>query len=188
MVEVPFCDGRVILRGKIDREWQRDEDGTIFIDDLKTTSVFRAGLRERLERSYQPFVYLAVERLLNPEYWVAGAWFTTVQKVANKKRVKDAIVERFSVPGVMRILPIKTLQIEAICREMLQLVEDVQLQGPIQAAWPNVQESCRWCPFRLPCEVSDEDPLSAEAMLDAEFRRGFKHARYDERELADVVA
>jgi hypothetical protein len=188
MVEVPFCDGRVILRGKIDREWQRDDDGAIFIDDLKTTSVYRAGLRERLERSYQPFVYLAVEKLLNPDYWVAGAWFTTVQKVANKKRVKDAIVERFSVPGVMHILPRKTQQIEAICREMLQLVEDVQLHGPIQAAWPNVQEACRWCPFRLPCEVSDEDPLSAEAMLDAEFRRGFKHARYDERELADVVA
>jgi hypothetical protein len=187
-VEAPFVDGRVILRGKCDRIYQRNMDGAIFIDDCKTSSVFRAGLRERLERSYQPYTYMTVERLANPEFWVAGAWFTVIKKVANKKRMKDAIVERFSVPGVMSILDRKMAQLDVICREMLELVEAVQLRGPIDAAWPNVQEACRWCPFRAPCEVSDESPAAAEAMLDAEFRRGFKHARYDERVLSDVVA
>jgi RecB family exonuclease len=188
MIEVPFCDGRVTLRGKMDRLWQRDSDGSIFIEDVKTTSVYRAGLRERLERSYQPYIYLTIEQELNPEFWVAGAWFTTINKVANKKRVKDAIVERFNVPGVMSVLPTKVRQLEQICREALECVEAVQLKGAIEAAWPNVQEACRWCPFRIPCEVSDEDPASAEAMLDAEYRRGYKHARYDERVLSDVVA
>lgn len=188
MVEVPFCDGDVILRGKIDRVFERDLDGALIIDDLKTSSVFRAGLRERLERSYQPFVYTTIERLLNPGFHVAGATFTVVKKVSNKRHVKDALVERFPVPAMESVLRTKMLQLERICREMMRLIEDVQREGHIVAAFPSPAEHCRWCAFRHPCELADESPASADAMLDAEYRRGRKHARYDERVIGDVVS
>jgi RecB family exonuclease len=188
MVEVPFCDGDVILRGKVDRVFQRDIDGALVIDDLKTSSVWRTGLRERLERSYQPAVYAVIERILNPGFYVAGAQFSVIKKVANKRRVKDALVERFDVPGFHAVIDTKMRQLEEICREMIRLIDRVQKEGHLVAAFPSPADHCRWCAFRHPCELCDESPVAAEAMLDAEFRRGVKHSRYDERVIGDVVS
>jgi RecB family exonuclease len=188
MVEVPFCDGAVILRGKIDRIFRRVDDDGVIIDDLKTSSVWRTGLRERLERSYQPAVYAVIERLLNPDFYVAGAQFSVIKKVSNKRRVKDALVERFAVPGFASVIDTKMRQLERICREIIRLIEDVQREGHLVAAFPSPADHCRYCAFRFPCELTDESPAAAEALLDAEFRRGVKHARYDERVLGDVVS
>lgn len=187
-VEVPFCDGQVILRGKVDRLFQRDIDEALIVDDLKTSSVWRTGLRERLERSYQPYTYAVIEKLLNPDRYIAGAQFTVIKKVANKRRVKDALVERFPVPGFASVVETKMRQLEEICREMLRLIERVQTEGHIVAAFPSPADHCRWCAFKHPCELADESPVASEAMLDAEFRRGIKHARYDERVIGDVVS
>ena len=188
MVEVPFCGGAVILRGKIDRVFERDTDGAWIIDDLKTSSVYRAGLRERLERSYQPFVYTTIERLRNPDFYVAGATFTVIKKVSNKRHTKDALVERFPIPAMESVVRTKMKQLERICYKIMNLIDEVQKEGHIVAAYPSPADHCRWCAFRHPCELADENPLSAEAMLDAEYRRGHKHARYDERVIGDVVS
>ncbi len=187
-VETPFCDGQVVLRGKVDRVFERELDGALLVDDLKTSSVWRTGLRERLERSYQPYTYAVIKRLESPEHYIAGAQFSVIKKVANKRRVKDALVERFPVPGFAAAVETKHRQLEEICREILRLIDRVQTEGSITAAFPSPADHCRWCAFRHPCELADESPVAAEAMLDAEFRRGVKHARYDERVMGDVVS
>lgn len=187
-LEASFCDGQVLLRGKADRVFERELDGALIVDDLKTSSVWRTGLQERLERSYQPYTYAVLERLVEPDRYVAGAQFTVVKKVANKRRVKDALVERFPVPGFHAAVETKQRQLEEISREILRLIERVQTEGTLTAAFPSPADHCRWCAFRHPCELADESPAAAEAMLDAEFRRGVKHERYDERVMGDVVS
>jgi len=186
VVETPFLNGTVLLRGRVDHLKQRLSDGSLVLDDWKTTSVWRAGQRERLERGLQHHVYGHAIRQMFPDKVLSEASYTIIKKVANRKWVKSAIIERITVPALERTAPIKLAQLEEIVREIVRMMERSEELGSV-AAFPTVQDACRWCPFRHPCELMDENPLSAIAMLDAEFEQGKKHARYRTRELQHVV-
>jgi RecB family exonuclease len=181
-VEIPLLEGRILLRGIIDLLKRRKADGALIIEDFKTSSVWRAGQRERLERSPQPHVYGHAAQGLFPDERVAGAQYLILMKVANRKWVKNALIERIDVPAFMRVTGVKLGQLEEICREILRIMERTTELGSV-AAFPTVQDACRWCSFRHPCEIMDENPASAIAMLDAEFNQGMKHARYRDHDL-----
>lgn len=178
ILEKPILDGRAILQGKADLKLTRHIDGTVFIDDLKTSSPHvRTTLPVLLEKSYQHVVYEILADELT-DYHVGGAFYTVLFKVKVPARATHPMVERFAVPAHASSYPIKRRQIEQIVSDMLEMMERRETVGP-QVAYPSPGDSCRWCDFKHPCQMLDENPLGARAMLDAEFQRGGRHARYD---------
>lgn len=169
-IEAPILGGAVTLRGKVDVLFRDVETGFLAVNDLKTAG--KKTVREELERSYQHHVYLAVLKLIHPERVVDSALYTVMFKGA-----RAASVERYRVPGTTRMAEAKLRQIEAICTEMLRALEQIETEGAANA-YPTPQDACRWCEFSKPCEVFDESPLAARAMLDSEYTRGGRHHRY----------
>lgn len=179
LIEAPILDGRVILRGKVDVLFKHIETGDLWVMDLKTSGAQVSGIREILERSYQHHVYLTLARLNNPDGpHIAGAMYTVMKKVRNLDRATTPVVERFRAPAVLRTGPIKLRQIERICTEMLMVMESLETEGN-SVAYPSPQQACKYCEFKQPCEVADENPLAARSMLDTLFVRGSRHKRYD---------
>lgn len=180
-LEHEILGGRVKLMGKADLLLARDVDGAIFTDDYKTSNRFRSGLRENLERSFQHHTYLTLLRLLKPDVQIAGAFYTVLFKAKNMASMKGPAVERFRAPATTRMAELKLRQIEAICTDILNHIDRVASEGPA-VAYPTPQDSCRWCPFRNVCELMDDSPVAARALLDAKFERGGRHKRYKEFE------
>jgi RecB family exonuclease len=176
MIEAPILDGRVLLRGKVDVKYERTSDGAVMLNDWKTAGAKRSGTRERLERSYQHHVYLAIEQMLHPDAWIVGAYYTILRKVKDRSRATVPLVERFAVPVSPRRALTKLHQIEHICEEMMFMMEGLVATEAV--AYPTPDESCRWCDYKLPCELQDDNPVAAEAMLNDLYVRGRRHARY----------
>lgn len=177
MIEMPILGGAVTLRGKVDRLMTRDSDGAIIMDDWKTTGQWHAGLREKLERSYQHHVYLAICRHVYPTRYIAEANYTVIKK--SQRNMGFAAVERFRVPGTTRSAERKLKQIEFIVALMLEAIDDIKANG-MDHAVPSPDESCRWCNFKQPCEIYDDaGPEAAEALLHEHYIVGRKHARYE---------
>ena len=175
--EALLLDGKVLLRGKIDQLFRSVDDGSLIIHDLKTTGSYSGSLREQLERSYQHHCYLVTEAVANPGIHIAGAMYTVIRKVTHLERLYSTPVTRFRVPATTRQAPYKLRQIEQICAEMLRTMEQTDELGTA-VLYPTPQQGCRWCDFAQPCELADENPLAARAMLDTEFTRGKRHGRY----------
>ena len=167
----------VVLRGRADLVLQREVDGALFVDDLKTTTRYRAGVRESLERSYQHYVYLALLHSMNPDEIIGGAFYTVLFKLKNPETATTAPLERWLVPATRRAATMRLAQLREIVTEILRLMNRTDTVGAA-AAFPTPQDRCRWCDFRQPCQMYDENPLGARAMLDAEFQRGGRHSRY----------
>ncbi len=181
-IEAPILDGRVVLRGKSDVQFTHITDGGLWSNDLKTSGAWAGGARELLERSYQHHVYLRIMRALHPDGpHIAGAIYTVMKKVKSPARASGPLVERFRVPGVLRAAKAKEAQIDRICAEMLNAIEEADTAGS-SVLYPSPGMHCRYCEFKQPCEIADESAVSVRSMLDAEFTRGSRHARYGERE------
>jgi hypothetical protein len=179
LLEAPILDGRAILIGKADLLLTRRDDGWIFTDDIKTSSTHvRTTLPVILEKSYQHICYQGLAQRMNPEAHIGEAWYTILFKAKNPARMTHPMVERFRVPGHISALPNRMRQVETIVADMLALMERRESEGA-HVAYPTPGDSCRWCPMRLPCGLVDENPLGARALLDVEFVRGGRHARYD---------
>lgn len=181
MVEAPILGGRVILRGKVDVLFREKETGFLIVNDLKTMAAQGIGLdtREALEKSWQHHLYMAVLRISRPEDHVAGAYYTAMRKVKRPERTTVPMVERWRAPGTTRMADAKLRQVEALCEDVLRVVQSIE-DGTtaLDACYPNPSNDCRWCPFRQPCEVADESPLAVEDFLSKEYLRGRRHARY----------
>jgi len=175
MIEVPLLDGRVLLRGKVDVLFRRLDNGFLVINDLKTDGGMY-GLREQLERSWQHHCYLIILKLLRPDEFVQEAYYTILKKVMAPKRVKTGMVERIRVPGTSRMAENKLAQLEVVLAEMLAAREAVITQP--HATFPEPSQNCRFCEYRQPCEIADESLPAAVAMLDSQYIRGGRHARY----------
>lgn len=177
MIEMPILGGDVILRGKVDLLRERVSDGAIIMDDWKTTGQWHAGLREKLERSYQHHVYLAICRHVYPTRYVAEANYTVIKK--SQRNMGFGQIERFRVPGTTRSADRKLQQIEFIADMMLATIADITANGMSHAV-PSPDESCRWCAYKQPCEIFDDaGPEAAEALLASNYIKGRKHARYE---------
>ena len=171
----------VLLRGRADLLLQRDSDGAIFVDDLKTSSRYRAGVREGLERSYQHSVYLMLATAQNPETLIGGAYYTVLYKYRNPAASTGPLVERWMVPASRRTLVVRQAQINFIVNEITRMMAMSDELGSV-VAYPTPQDRCRWCDFAKPCELYDDAPLAARAMLDSEYQRGGRHDRYAREE------
>jgi len=179
-MEMPICNGRAILRGKADLVLTRESDGVVFTDDYKTASPHtRTSLPPTLERSYQHHVYAALSNHHFPDRRIGGSYYTILYKSKAPGRMTHPMIERLPIHAHASSTPIKLRQIEQIVSDMLDTMERLETIGP-QVAYPSPGDSCRWCDFKHPCTMQDENPLGARAMLDAEFNRGGRHARYDD--------
>ncbi len=175
-VTAPILGGRVTILGKVDVLFRRKDNNFLAINDLKTDGA-RPGLREQLERSWQHHVYLIALRLSRPEEVVGEAYYTVIRKLERLSRAKNPVVMRHRVPGTSRMAESKLAQLEVICAEMLRAMSHIETDG-MKHAFPSPNHECQWCDFRQPCEVVDESVEAARAMLDREFIRGGRHARY----------
>jgi hypothetical protein len=177
-LEAPILDGKVLLRGKVDLLRRRVSDGALIIDDWKTTGQWHAGLREKLERSYQHYVYLVLVSMLNPEMPIQESWYTVIKK--SQRNMGFAAVERFRVPGTTRAAGHKLRQIEMIAQDMIDEVERIKVDP--ERMYPSPDESCRWCDYRKPCETWDDmgQPVAFEMLESSMYVKGRRHARYEE--------
>lgn len=177
VVEAPMLGGKVLLRGKVDVLFRRRDNGFLVINDLKTDGGM-LGLREMLERSWQHHVYLIALRESRPTEFVQEAYYTIIKKVMNPKRVKTGMVERHKVPGTSKMATNKKAQLEVILSRMLDTVGVLSTPGSEAHAYPSPSSNCRFCDYRLPCEVADESTQAAGEMLDRLYIKGGRHARY----------
>lgn len=158
----------------------RDLDtGFLWINDLKTDGGWDGSTREMLERSWQPTTYGIAATLAMPEEIIGGAFFTVMRKVKRPERSTKQLVDRWNVPAGRRVFKAKHLLLQQIARDMVATVKAIGTEGAARHAYPVPGLDCKWCEFRHPCEIVDESAEAAEAMLDAQFVRGRKHARYD---------
>lgn len=176
-LEAPILDGRVMLRGKVDIIYRSRNDGLLYTNDWKTTGA-QGSVREMFERSYQAPTYQVLASVIPDAPEVGGSYYTVIRKTKNPARATRELVERFRVPASRRTAQTKLRQIEAICVDMLRLIDEYDRTDPANA-YPTPAESCRWCDYKMPCELMDESPESALAMLGAEYQQGGKHERYD---------
>jgi len=122
---------------------------------------------------------MVLVQMLHPEAIIGGAHYTVLYKVKVPARAKHPMVERIRTPATMSQAANKLAQIENIVSDMLDMMEKREALGS-NIAYPIPGDSCRWCSFRTPCLIADDNPLGARAMLDNEFQRGGRHARYDD--------
>ncbi len=177
MIEAPMLDGKIMLRGKVDVLFRRLDNGFLVLNDWKSDGGM-LGLIEQLERSWQHACYLITLRLLHPDEFVQEAHYTILKKVKNPKRVKTPMVERIRVPGTSRMADNKMRQLEVVLEEMLAAVDTLLIPGNEHHAYPQPSPSCRFCDFKHVCTVAEESTEAAVAMLDAQFVKGGRHARY----------
>jgi PD-(D/E)XK nuclease superfamily len=184
MLEGLICGGQVLLKGKADLLLEREDDGWLFIEDLKTASVHsRTSLPALLEKSYQHHVYMVLAHLTHPEQIIGGASYTVLYKVKVPLRATHPMVESIPAHATWRQAATKLRQIEQIAYEIIRMMEHRDDIGSA-LAYPSPQELCRWCQFRHPCDLLDDNPLGARALLDAEFVRGHRHDRYTKEKSA----
>ena len=175
-VSAEILGGRVLLKGKVDVLFRERATGFLVVNDFKTDGG-RPGTREQLERSWQHHCYLIALRLSHPEDHVTSAHYTVMRKIARVASLKSPLVQRWRVPGTTRMADNKLEQLEQLCGDMLDTMEQIEATGA-SAAYPSPNHECQWCDFRQPCEVTDESTEAARAMLDREFIRGGRHGRY----------
>lgn len=179
-VEVPILDGRVILRGKVDHLKEDVTSGLYCLEDFKTSAQWDGGLREQLERSYQHVCYILGMQHAYPDRNVECAQYTILRKV---KRIpatppKSPLVQRFTVAATRRTMGVKRLQIERIATEMLALrgKEDQSV------FYPSPGKQCSWCDYRAPCDLADESPEGALALLGSgHYVSGTRYDRYKDK-------
>lgn len=172
-VSVPFLKDRVILRGKIDVLFRREDNGFLIINDNKTTGRWGSGIRAMLERSWQHDIYAIAMTIANPEENIAESCYTMLRKQV--RAGKYPMVERFRVPGSSLVRPHKIKLLEQICVEMLEPPEPFTPR-----AYPCPSDHCNWCEYKKPCELAQDSLGAAEAMLESEYRSGGKRLRrYD---------
>lgn len=170
-VEADMLGGRIRLRGKADVVFQERDTGFLVVDDLKTTSAITPNLREELSKSWQHIIYLICLAETFPDQIVHRSTYTVMKKFTKAPKSGTPVVARWRVPGTSRNLSNKKVQLEAILTDMLRAYEE-------KSQYPSPQMGCSWCDYRHPCEVIDENPGSEVHILDREFVRGRKHARY----------
>lgn len=151
--------------------------GTQWMVTHNTAGQWGGSQRELLERSYQHHVYLTILRLLNDPRDVAGAMYTVMRKLKRPASATGPLVERFRAPATLRMAEAKLRQIERICGEMVDALDEVDAHGS-SVTYPSPQMGCSFCEFKQPCELADESPAAARAMLDAVYVRGSRHKRY----------
>lgn len=176
-VEVPILDGRAVLRGKVDLLKEDITSGLLCADDFKTTSDWGGGLREQLERSYQHWCYLIGLQHNYPDRNVECAQYTVLRKVKKIPAVapKSPLISRFTVPSTRRSIGIKKAQIERIAFEMLALRD----KEDSAVFYPSPSRACSWCDYRSPCDLADEAPDSAVALLSSgKYVQGTRYDRY----------
>ena len=174
-LEAPILGGLVNLRGRVDVLFKSLNDGRLYVNDWKTTGA-QGSVRESFERSYQAHVYLALAAQ-EPDIEIGGAMYTVIRKTKNLARTTRPPVERFRVPATRRVAEEKMKQIERICTEMLRVIDEYS--SDYNVAYPSPGDACRWCDYKQPCELQDENASAASAMLAATYQQGGKHARYD---------
>jgi hypothetical protein len=178
-VEVPILDGRAILRGKVDHLKEDVTSGIYCAEDFKTTADWRGGLREQLERSYQHWCYLIAMQHNYPERIVDCAQYTVIHKYKKvPANPSNPPVQRFTVPATRRNLVAKTAQIERIALEMINLRDKTDPA----VFYPSPGQQCAWCDYKQPCEISDESPEAALALLSrGRYVQGTRYDRYKDQ-------
>lgn len=171
VVEAPMLDGQVILKGKADVIFKERDTGFLCISDHKTTSAITSSLREELERSWQHYIYLICAAETYPDEIIYRSMYTVMKKFITAPKTNTPVVARWRVPGTSMSISHRKLQLEAILRDMLEAYET-------GSSYPSPQMGCSWCNYRHPCEVIDERPGTEVHILDREFIKGTKHARY----------
>jgi len=175
-IEAELIPG-VTLRCKADILFRDVDTGFLVINDLKTDGNWTGGTREVLERSWQAPTYDLATVLAHPDEIIGGAHYTVMKKMKRPERSTKPLVERWPVPGLIRARGPRRAQLEQIARDMLETMERAESEGT-KHVYPSPNPSCRWCEFKNPCDLVDESPLGARSMLDAQYERGGRHARY----------
>lgn len=179
-VETEIIPG-ITLRGKVDILFEDVETGFLYTNDWKTDGgFFGTAVREMLEKSWQHTVYGIASAGAYPDDVIDGAFYTVMKKAARLPAHPSELVHRWAVPGYRKSLARKRVILEQICRDMIDTMRKIELEGT-HHAYPMPSQACRWCAFRGVCEVVDESPLAARAMLDEHFIRGARHARYESK-------
>lgn len=177
IIETPILDGKVLLRGKVDVRFRRESDGALVICDFKTTGKSVDQLILELERSYQSFVYAAIQQRVTPDDYVIGGMYRIIRKVTRKQYGKS-YVEQKMIAGMARSQPHIERQIFAICEEMARVLSRHGEIDSDELFYMTPGEHCSWCAFRNPCTIANENPSAAADMLDDMFTSG-RHKRYD---------
>lgn len=176
-LEAPILDGQVLLRGKIDTLFRDTNNGFLSVNDLKTDGDWRGTTQDDLARSWQHTFYGVLVTQSMPDEIFGEALYTVMRKVKRPERATKPLVERFHVPGIRRAAAARLSQIETICTDMLSVMDAVETHGS-RHVYPTPGDACRWCAFKHPCSVFDDSPTGARALLDDQFERGSRHARY----------
>lgn len=177
-LEALILDGRVLLRAKVDLRYRRLDNGSLIINDVKTTGQSFDRTRAMLQWSYQLPIYDLVHTLVYPNENIENGMYTVIKKQSRRKH-GEAEIDRWQVPGLVRSRPVRRANIEGICREMLTLVEVYAAMGGDDGSfYPTAQEGCNWCDYRLPCDVYGETPEAGVEMLITEFPQR-RHVRYE---------
>lgn len=178
-IEAPFLDGRVLLRSKIDLRLRREVDMALVLIDLKTTGLHFGSLRDQLEKSYQLRMYRVVQLLMQPEDRVAAIGYDMIKKVTRKQKGSN-MVERFFVPGILHGERAIITHLEGVCSDMIRDIERVVGgEDSDRVCYPVPGESCKWCEYKHPCMIADENPPAAIELLNDKFPPG-RHARYED--------
>ncbi len=177
MIETPILDGRVMLRGKVDIRFRRESDGALMICDFKTTGKSVDQLIQELERSYQSFVYAAIQKRITPDDYVIGGMYRIIRKVT-RKQYGNTYVDQKMIAGMARSQPNVEQQIFAICSEMADIIDRYAEDKTTDSLYMTPGEHCSWCAYKNPCMIANENPQAAKEMLIEQFVSG-KHKRYD---------
>lgn len=177
MIETPILDGRVMLRGKVDVRFRRESDGALIINDFKTTGKAINQITMELDRSYQAYVYAAIQRRMTPDDYVIGGMYRIIKKVTRRQYGNTYVEERL-VPGMARSQANVEKQIFAICDEMASILERREQSDMDDVFYMSPGEHCVWCAFKNPCTIANENPAAAADMLEDQYTSG-RHRRYD---------
>lgn len=172
--EADFLNGKVRLRIRPDVIWRQKESGFLVVNDWKTSARVDRDVAG-LMKSWQHDVYSIVLSLALSEEIIAESYYTLLKKV--KKPTSD-MVTRVRVPESFSIPAHRVTQLERVCTEMLSLIARGE-QGDFDWAYPMPSDKCAWCDYRKPCDIARGRPEGAQQMLDAEFIKIGRLARYD---------
>ena len=130
-----------------------------------------------LDRSYQAYVYAAIQRRMTPDDYVIGGMYRIIKKVTRRQYGNTYVEERL-VPGMARSQANVEKQIFAICDEMASILERREQSDMDDVFYMSPGEHCVWCAFKNPCTIANENPAAAADMLEDQYTSG-RHRRYD---------